>query len=33
MTVPLSHFLFVAGLLNIVSAIDAHSLANGRKAS
>jgi len=26
-------FLVVAGLLNIVSAIDAHSLANGRKAS
>ena len=26
-------FLVVAGLLNIVAAIDAHSLANGRKAS
>ena len=26
-------FIVVAGLLNIVSAIDAHSLANGRKAS
>lgn len=26
-------FLVVAGLLNIVSAIDAHSLANGRKPS
>jgi hypothetical protein len=26
-------FLVVAGLLNVVSAIDAHSLANGRKAS
>jgi len=26
-------FLVVGGLLNIVSAIDAHSLANGRKAS
>ncbi len=26
-------FLVVAGLLNIVAAVDAHSLANGRKAS
>jgi hypothetical protein len=26
-------FLIVAGLLNIISAVDAHSLANGRKAS
>lgn len=26
-------FIVVAGLLNIVSAVDAHSLANGRKAS
>jgi TM2 domain-containing membrane protein YozV len=26
-------FLVVAGLLNIIAAIDAHSLANGRKAS
>ncbi len=26
-------FIVVAGLLNVVSAIDAHSLANGRKAS
>lgn len=26
-------FIVVSGLLNIVSAIDAHSLANGRKAS
>jgi hypothetical protein len=26
-------FLVVAGLLNIIGAIDAHSLANGRKAS
>lgn len=26
-------FLVVAGLLNVVAAIDAHSLANGRKAS
>jgi hypothetical protein len=26
-------FLTVAGLLNIVAAVDAHSLANGRKAS
>ena len=26
-------FLVVSGLLNIVTAIDAHSLANGRKAS
>jgi hypothetical protein len=26
-------FLVVAGLLNVVSAIDAHSLACGRKAS
>jgi hypothetical protein len=26
-------FLVVAGLLNLVAAIDAHSLANGRKAS
>ena len=26
-------FIVVAGLLNIVAAIDAHSLANGRKAS
>lgn len=26
-------FLTVAGLLNIIAAVDAHSLANGRKAS
>ena len=26
-------FIVVAGLLNVVAAIDAHSLANGRKAS
>jgi len=26
-------FLIVGGLLNIISAVDAHSLANGRKAS
>lgn len=26
-------FLVVAGLLNIIAAVDAHSLANGRKAS
>ena len=26
-------FIVVAGLLNIISAVDAHSLANGRKAS
>jgi hypothetical protein len=26
-------FLIVAGLLNIIAAVDAHSLANGRKAS
>lgn len=26
-------FLVVAGLLNVIAAIDAHSLANGRKAS
>ena len=26
-------FIIVAGLLNVVAAIDAHSLANGRKAS
>jgi hypothetical protein len=26
-------YLVVAGLLNIISAVDAHSLANGRKAS
>lgn len=26
-------FLIVAGLLNIISSVDAHSLANGRKAS
>jgi hypothetical protein len=26
-------FIVVAGLFNIISAIDAHSLANGRKAS
>jgi TM2 domain-containing membrane protein YozV len=26
-------FLIVAGLLNVIAAIDAHSLANGRKAS
>jgi hypothetical protein len=26
-------FIVVAGLLNLISAIDAHSLANGRKAS
>lgn len=26
-------FLIVGGLLNVVAAIDAHSLANGRKAS
>lgn len=26
-------FIVVAGLLNIVAAVDAHSLANGRKAS
>jgi TM2 domain-containing membrane protein YozV len=26
-------FLIVAGLLNVVAAVDAHSLANGRKAS
>jgi hypothetical protein len=26
-------FITVAGLLNIISAVDAHSLANGRKAS
>ncbi len=26
-------FIVVSGLLNIVSAVDAHSLANGRKAS
>ncbi len=26
-------FIVVAGLLNVISAIDAHSLANGRKAS
>ena len=26
-------FLFVGGLLNIIAAVDAHSLANGRKAS
>ena len=26
-------FLLVAGLLNIIAAVDAHSLANGRKAS
>ena len=26
-------FLAVAGLLNIIAAVDAHSLANGRKAS
>jgi hypothetical protein len=26
-------FLIVAGLLNLISAVDAHSLANGRKAS
>jgi len=28
-----TNFLVVAGLLNIISAVDAHSLANGRKAS
>jgi len=28
-----SKFIVVAGLLNVVAAIDAHSLANGRKAS
>ena len=26
-------FIVVAGLLNLISAVDAHSLANGRKAS
>jgi hypothetical protein len=26
-------FLVVAGLLNIIAAVDAHSLANGRKDS
>jgi hypothetical protein len=26
-------YLVVAGLLNIIAAVDAHSLANGRKAS
>ncbi len=26
-------FILVAGLLNIIAAVDAHSLANGRKAS
>jgi hypothetical protein len=26
-------FIVVAGLLNVVAAVDAHSLANGRKAS
>jgi hypothetical protein len=26
-------FIVVAGLLNVISAVDAHSLANGRKAS
>jgi hypothetical protein len=26
-------FIVVAGLLNIISAVDAHSLATGRKAS
>ena len=26
-------FLIVGGLLNLISAVDAHSLANGRKAS
>ena len=26
-------FILVAGLLNVISAVDAHSLANGRKAS
>jgi hypothetical protein len=26
-------FLIVAGLLNVIAAVDAHSLANGRKAS
>ena len=26
-------FIVVAGLLNIIAAVDAHSLANGRKAS